>query len=232
MAGYDDYKQLTPEQKKELFTYLVKFGRGVVVEGDKLRREALQAAVDHFKHLGDAELRKQIHNGYVDAWRHAYWSARMATTKGFEKKLRLDSMDELFLSSMSTESYPAYEIGYYHEWFGTFVGKPPQPEIEFSMDMHNNKVGLTIGESLGMNASREDIIKEVDKALKDGRLIWIKDTDKGQVLTGKASYCLPRYKVEYGGFLWLDTDLLRDDEKVETDITGAFPPGIDFKKKR
>jgi hypothetical protein len=63
--------------------------------------------------------------------------------------------------------YPAFGILHDHELENNRKNK--QPPIEFAMDMHNNSVGLDIGSN-----PCADCEKEVDKALADGRLIWIK----------------------------------------------------------
>ena len=145
-------------------------GPVVALKAKDLAEQALKLAAARFP-------QSELHNGKGDAFRHCVWSALMRT--------RISSGYHLLVAGEVGATFIyrdyAYLIGYLHESLDT-----DQPHIEYAMDMNNNNIGLSIGDKLGKNASIDDICTECEKALKDGRLIWI----KGGKLTGRAKYKL------------------------------------------
>jgi RHS repeat-associated protein len=153
------------------------------LEAYDLSRQALQTTRDRFPGVVP-------YNNEADAWRHAYWSALMSTSE------RITSGDYSLSAGEFTATYihydVPYEIGLAHEEANK-RDNPPQPQIEYAMDMHNNNVGLEIGKRLGKGAADRDILDAVDKALRDGQLIFIRN-DK---LTKPARYqVITRYERE------------------------------------
>lgn len=133
-----------------------------------------------------------LHNDRGDAWRHCYWSALMRTRLVVSGDFNLSSSPN-FTDSKHVDNVAHY-IGWMHEEFGKKAGQPP---IQYAMDMHNNEIGLQIGAPLGKNASEEKISAACDKALADGKLIWI-ERDK---LTKSATYqVIDHYKIKHYPF--------------------------------
>ncbi|MDB5313221.1 MAG: hypothetical protein JWO38_7423, partial [Gemmataceae bacterium] len=110
-----------------------------------------------------------LHDGKGDAWRHAYVACKLRQHPKMALYQAWAGVNDEYNSAKLGTFYPAFGILYAHEIEGNRGG---QPRIEFAMDMHNNSVGLGIGSNPCV-----DCEKEVDKALADGRLIWIR-TDK------------------------------------------------------
>jgi len=105
----------------------------------------------------------------------------------------------------------AYLIGYEHEKHAATL-KPPQPQIEFAMDMHNNNIGLDIGTRLGIGAKEEQIKKACDEALKQGKLRYIYSKDgtndaKTGVLTKTNS------KTPAGAYYYIPAIAIKRDAK-------------------
>jgi hypothetical protein len=84
------------------------------------------------------------------------------------------------------------------------------------MDMHNNNVGLAIGQELGQNASVDDVIAACDNALKDGKLIWIENNK----LTAPAVFKLPAG--QEAKVVGLNSYLRPTFKEVQTDLTGKI----------
>jgi len=149
------------------------------LEAKKLADKALQTTQERFPG-------SKLHNDKADAWRHCYWSALMRASKKIRSGSYFVSSGEF--GATYTDYDVPYEIGLAHEKAGNSSG---QPEIEYAMDMHNNNVGLQIGDKLGKGASDKDIIEACDKALQDGNLIFIEDGK----LTKAATYqVITRYE--------------------------------------
>jgi hypothetical protein len=84
------------------------------------------------------------HNGHGDAFRHAYWSALLARDIGPANALRFTT---------AHEDYSA------------------NPPSERAMDVHNNKVGISIFETAGPNPDDNTLEVLVQAAFGQGRLM-------------------------------------------------------------
>ena len=83
---------------------------------------AIQAARDSAYGETQRRFGRNGHNDRSDAFRHCYWSALLARELGFQDALAFTSAHEAF---------------------------PNNPAEEKRMDLHNNRVGLTIGRAKG-----------------------------------------------------------------------------------
>lgn len=166
-----------------------------------------------------------LNDGPGDAFRHCVWAALMATHKDLQPGVRVSTMPEPAGAGPSHTTYVlhefAYDIGRFHELHNRLNG---QPQIEYAMDMHNNRVGLTIGASLGIGATVEQICKECEKALADKRLIWLVKGETMMVLSGRAGYREVSHVVFRTHSSWCGTSTYEKDvyRDVETDIYGRI----------
>ncbi len=203
-----------PSRNERLDAFL-RFGLEVAKTGAALAEKALQEAANRFKAA-------ELHNGRGDAWRHCFWSALMQVDPLLGKR-RPENANPASSETLILTVYrdAAYEIGWLHEIHGCRTG---QPIIEFSMDMHNNGVGLRIGKQLGIGASVEAVIEACDKALSTGELIWI---ENGK-LTRQATYdLLGRRRVEKRVYDITWVDIYPAYGSVTTDLNGV-PKSIRF----
>jgi hypothetical protein len=89
--------------------------------------------------------RWRTNDGHRDAFRHAYWNARLTKTFGEE------------WTAQFTTAHEAY---------------PNNNPTREAMDLHNNQVGREIARA-NPKASDEELAGLIDQAVKDGRLIVI-----------------------------------------------------------
>lgn len=80
------------------------------------------------------------HNNNADAFRHCFWSAILARELGYENALKFTTAHEAF---------------------------PSNPAAEKSMDLFNNRIGLSIGRAKGTN---QTISLRCMAALQSGKL--------------------------------------------------------------
>lgn len=69
---------------------------------------------------------KSGHNNNADAFRHCFWSAVLVRELGFDNASRFTAAHETL---------------------------PDNPAAEESMDLHNNRIGLSVGRAKGTNQS-------------------------------------------------------------------------------
>lgn len=106
--------------------------------------------------------------GQVDAFRHAYWMARLRQEIG---------------------ENPARSLGKAHEKENYLLFKerkledgvlPDKPSME--MDLHNNEMGLQLT-SEGEKIPKNGLIYRIVNAIKEGKMLVIKKDKKGNFLT-------------------------------------------------
>ncbi|WP_299014851.1 hypothetical protein [uncultured Polaribacter sp.] len=113
-------------------------------------------------------LDKDKSGGQVDAFRHAYWLARLKQDLG-EKAAR--SLGE------------AHEKDNYITFKKTKLEDGIVPdEISSEMDLHNNEQGLQLIEK-NAKTSRKTLIYKIINAIKSGKMRIIKKDKKGNFLT-------------------------------------------------
>ena len=98
----------------------------------------------------------------ADAVRHAYWMARLTTSIGKRRALKLGEAHE-------KKNKKDFDNGILEEQF-----LPDQAAMQ--MDLKNNAKGAEIG----LNKAKP--LDEVLKALQSGELFWIKQNEKGEFL--------------------------------------------------
>jgi hypothetical protein len=106
--------------------------------------------------------------GQVDAFRHAYWMARLTEEIGKSAARSLGKAHE-------KENYLMYKKRKLEE------GIIPD-EISSEMDLFNNEVGLTLTKK-GNNTARKELINKVIKAVLEGKMKVVKKDKKGNFLT-------------------------------------------------
>lgn len=130
--GYEAWKNLTPAEKK-----FVIWATEAAIDFYYQAQEALQESQTRFP--------DSLQNGRGDAFRHAYWSAMMAQSRGANL---------------------AEQYGNAHEDF------PGNRTPVRNMDLHNNGVGRQIGVD-NPGASRAQLANLVVQSLNEGRLRFI-----------------------------------------------------------
>lgn len=114
-----------------------------------IKTEAEQAAEDQFSGFDVDEQKLVLADGHGDAFRHAYWNARMTQEFGEEW----------------TQTYTTA-----HEKTG---GNPPARE---AMDLYNNKLGREIALD-NPDASPEQLRTKISEAIQDGHAVVLKTPD-------------------------------------------------------
>ena len=105
-------------------------------------------------------------NGYqIDAFRHAYWMARLTQEIGYRRAKRLGNAHE-------KGNYKAFKKGDYED------GAVPD-KISSDMDFFNNEVGIKIGKNISVEATKEAVIN----AVLNGECKVIKVNKQGEFLT-------------------------------------------------
>lgn len=113
-------------------------------------------------------LDKDGSGGQVDAFRHAYWMARLRQEIGKNAAKSLGKAHE-------KENYKTYKKRKLED------GVVPD-EISSEMDLFNNNVGLSLAKK-GELTSRNGLIYRIINAIKAGKLRIIKKDKKGNFLT-------------------------------------------------
>ncbi len=108
--------------------------------------------------------------GQVDAFRHAYWMARLTEEIGKSAARSLGKAHE-------KENYLMYKKRKLEE------GIVPD-EISSEMDLYNNEIGLTLTNK-GNKTPRKGLIYRVINAILEGKMKVIKKDEKGNFLTCK-----------------------------------------------
>ncbi|MEV6338930.1 hypothetical protein AB0M12_29965 [Nocardia vinacea] len=114
-----------------------------------IKTEAEQAAKDQFSGLDADKQKVALADGHGDAFRHAYWNARMTQEFGAEW----------------TQTYTTA-----HEKTG---GNPPARE---AMDLYNNELGRKIA-SDNPDASTEQLQAKISEAIQNGQAVVLKTPD-------------------------------------------------------
>lgn len=113
----------------------------------------------------DTILKGEGNGDQIDAFRHAYWMARLTQEIGHKKARRLGKAHE-------KGNYKAFRKGKYED------GAIPD-KISSEMDFYNNDVGIEIGKKTLPEATKNEVIKVV---LNGGCKI-IKTNAQGEFLT-------------------------------------------------
>ncbi|OAD46398.1 DUF6973 domain-containing protein [Polaribacter atrinae] len=106
--------------------------------------------------------------GQVDAFRHAYWMARLAQEMGESSARSLGEAHE-------KENYLTYKKQKLED------GVVPD-EISSEMDLHNNEEGLKLI-TKGSVVSKKGLIYRIVNAIEEGKMKIIKKDKKGNFLT-------------------------------------------------
>ncbi|CAL2080295.1 DUF6973 domain-containing protein [Tenacibaculum sp. 190524A02b] len=106
--------------------------------------------------------------GQVDAFRHAYWMARLHQEIGKSAARSLGKAHE-------KENYQTFKKRKLED------GVVPD-EISSTMDLFNNEVGLTLTQK-GSKTSRNGLIYKIVNAIQQGKMKVIKKDKDGQFLT-------------------------------------------------
>lgn len=101
----------------------------------------------------------------LDAFRHAYWMARLTQEIGHKKAKRLGNAHE-------KGNYKAFKKGEYED------GAVPD-KISSDMDFFNNDVGIEIGKNTSVGATKEAVIN----AVLNGECKVLKMNNQGEFLT-------------------------------------------------
>ncbi|WP_406275077.1 hypothetical protein OH799_02395 [Nocardia sp. NBC_00881] len=118
----------------------------------QIKNEAEQAGLDQYKGLANEDLRgKADADGHGDAFRHAYWNARMTQEFG-------DDWTKAYTTA--------------HEKTG---GNPPARE---AMDLFNNEKGREIGRD-NSDASPEELKAKIGAAIRDGKMVVLDTPTNG-----------------------------------------------------
>src|SRR5690606_17258575 len=119
-----------------------------------IKDEAIAAASTAYPELDDDKNRLSLSDGHADAFRHAYWNARMTQEFGEEWTSTFASAHEMI------------------------DGNPAGRE---AMDLYNNELGRTIG-AQNMDASPEELQQRIREAIDNNQALVIQKTpDGGQV---------------------------------------------------
>jgi len=112
-------------------------------------------------------LDNDANGGVLDAFRHAYWMARLAQEMSWRK---------------------AYSLGLAHEKTNRRNFKKKikedgsvQDSVSCWMDINNNMFGISIGISK-KDASKEELIREIIENINKGSFLVIRKNDKGESL--------------------------------------------------
>lgn len=113
-------------------------------------------------------LDKDPSGGQVDAFRHAYWMARLRQEIGKSAAESLGKVHE-------KENYKTYEEKKLED------GIVPD-EASTIMDLYNNKIGLTFTEK-GSDISSKSLVYKIINAIHHGKMKVIKKSQTGLYLT-------------------------------------------------
>ena len=113
----------------------------------------------------DTILKGNGNGGQIDAFRHAYWMARLTQEIGHRRAKRLGNAHE-------KGNYKAFKKGKEED------GAVPD-KISSDMDFFNNEVGIKIGKNISVEATKEAVIN----AVLNGECKILKMNKQGDFLT-------------------------------------------------
>ena len=115
----------------------------------------------------DARLDHDKDGGEVDAFRHAYWMARLTQSIGRKKALKLGE---------------AHELGNYQDYLSGKVEEVHLPDSMSSvMDRWNNRLGAGIGEGCA-HFSKEQLEQRLIDEIRHGRARKLRKNGQGEFL--------------------------------------------------
>lgn len=115
----------------------------------------------------DRELDGDENGGQIDAFRHAYWMARLSQEMRWKKAYRLGK---------------AHEKGNYKDYKKHRNEEGTLPDsASGEMDLRNNKIGIEIGQN-NKNSDTEYLINTVKKDILNGKLWVIYKDNQGHFL--------------------------------------------------
>ncbi|SEE02380.1 hypothetical protein SAMN04487765_1137 [Tenacibaculum sp. MAR_2010_89] len=163
-SNWGKFKQLSTPKKVWVFFHPFKAKKALLISKEAYRvADSIQKSplLD-----GDAS------GGQVDAFRHAFWMARLRQKIGKKAARSLGRAHE-------KENYQTFQKRKLED------GVVPD-KISSSMDLFNNDVGLTFTKK-GSVASKEGLIYQIINAIHQGRLKIIKKDKRGKFLTCKGA---------------------------------------------
>ncbi|CAM1350073.1 MULTISPECIES: DUF6973 domain-containing protein [Tenacibaculum] len=163
-SNWGKFKQLSTPKKVWVFFHPFKAKKALLISKEANRvADSIQKSplLD-----GDAS------GGQVDAFRHAFWMARLRQKIGKKAARSLGRAHE-------KENYQTFQKRKLED------GVVPD-KISSSMDLFNNDVGLTFTKK-GSVASKEGLIYQIINAIHQGRLKIIKKDKRGKFLTCKGA---------------------------------------------
>lgn len=159
-TDFQNFKKLSSPKKTWVFFHVFKAKKALKIskEANRISDSILKTNLLDRDHAG----------GQVDAFRHAYWMARLHQEIGKSAARSLGKRHE-------QENYLMYKAQKLEE--GTL---PDACSKE--MDLFNNEIGISLT-NRKIIVSREKLIEKVIKAIKQGRMKVIKKNRKGEFLT-------------------------------------------------
>ena len=159
-SNFKSFFKLSPPIKKWVFFHPFKATKSLEISKETNRVADSIAKTDL--------LDKDGAGGQVDAFRHAYWMARLAEEMGVSSARSLGEAHE-------KENYLTYKKQKLED------GVVPD-EISSEMDLHNNEEGLKLI-AKGSVVSRKGLIYRIVNAIEEGKMKIIKKDKKGNFLT-------------------------------------------------
>jgi len=159
-SNWQKFKKLSPSKRMWVLFHPFKAKKAEIIS-----KEAYRVA-DSIKNSplldGDAS------GGQIDAFRHAFWMARLRQTIGEKAARSLGKAHE-------KENYRTYRKNKLED--GTIPDK-----IATTMDLFNNEVGIYLGKNKN-KAAKTGLIYKVINAIHSGKLKVIKKDNNGNFLT-------------------------------------------------
>ncbi|MCL7762081.1 hypothetical protein MPF19_01550 [Polaribacter sp. Z014] len=161
-SNFKSFFKLSPPIKKWVFFHPFKATRSLKISKETNRVSDSIAKTD--------VLDKDGAGGQVDAFRHAFWMARLSQEMGENSARSLGEAHE-------KENYLTYKKQKLED------GVVPD-EISSEMDLHNNEEGLKLI-TKGSLVSKKGLIYRIINAINKGKMKIIKKDKKGNFLTCK-----------------------------------------------
>ena len=159
-SNWQKFKKLSCPHKTWVILHPFKAKRAL-----KISKEALKIT-DSIKN--SSLLDSDLSGGQVDAFRHAYWMARLHQELGKKAALSLGKAHE-------KDNYQTYKNKKLED--GIIPDK-----ISSTMDLFNNKIGVSLTQK-GIITQKNGLIYKIINAIKAGKLKVIKKDNKGHFLT-------------------------------------------------
>ncbi|MDN3618269.1 hypothetical protein QWY81_02230 [Polaribacter undariae] len=159
-SNFKSFFKLSPPIKKWVFFHPFKATKSLEISKETNRVSDSIAKTDL--------LDKDGAGGQVDAFRHAYWMARLAQEMGENAARSLGEAHE-------KENYLTYKKQKLED------GVVPD-EISTEMDLHNNEEGLKLI-AKGSVVSKNGLVYRIVNAIEKGKMKIIKKDEKGNFLT-------------------------------------------------